>query len=139
MSQDALIFLSYAHKDENVVTDIYQILKSAQYQPWIDKVDIKPGEDWQRAIRIAIKKSVVFLAVISANSYARRGVLQKEIIMALDNWESLLPDDVYIIPVRIDNSPLPERLERFQAVDWFDPDGKSMLMEAIDFALSRKY
>ena len=137
MHKDAIVFLSYAHKDESIVTDIYHVLKKARYLPWIDKFDIKPGEDWERAIKIAIKKSFVFLAVISANSYARRGVLQKEILMALDNWESLLPDDVYIIPVRIDNSPLPERLARFQAVDWFSPNGINMLMIAIEYALSR--
>ena len=44
------IFISYARVDEQAVRQIYDALKTAGHEPWLDVEDILPGENWHRAI-----------------------------------------------------------------------------------------
>jgi len=51
------IFLSYGREDATTVQKLYQRLKGDGYQPWLDKEDILPGEDWQGKIQDTIAHS----------------------------------------------------------------------------------
>lgn len=120
MPEPLKIFLSYAHADSDGVGRIYQQLKDRGYRPWLDREDILGGEEWEPAIRRAIRESDLFVVCMSRHSLARRGVLQKEIKTALDVVEEKLDTDIFLIPVWIQvGSPLPkeempERLGRLQ-------------------------
>ncbi len=47
----AKIFLSYERRDQPTIERLYHMLKGAGYQPWMDKIDILPGERWRDAIK----------------------------------------------------------------------------------------
>jgi hypothetical protein len=83
------IFISYARVDQEPVRQIYTELKVACHYPWLDVEDILPGEDWRRAINKAIEESEIFIAVLSTNSFDRRGVIQKEILRAIDKMVAM--------------------------------------------------
>jgi hypothetical protein len=134
----AQIFLSYAREDEEKVKNLYQKLSEAGFKPWMDKKDILPGERWEPVIRKAIQGSDFFLACLSANSVTKRGVLQKEIQDALDIRRGMLDSDIYLIPVRLENSEVPERLRDFQWVNLFEEDGWTRLVEAIWVGMKRR-
>ena len=131
-------FISYARQDQERVETIYRRIQDQGYKPWMDVHDLKPGEDWLRAIYDAIEESKIFIAILSNNSVSRRGVLQKELKKALDQWEGMLPDDIYIIPIRIDDCPIPELLRHIQVLDWNNGKGESKLLEAIRIGLERR-
>jgi hypothetical protein len=57
-----IIFLSYAKEDVQQVDQIYEKLKNAGYQAWMDIHDISPGQNWQFEIRNAI--SICHAAII---------------------------------------------------------------------------
>jgi hypothetical protein len=133
-----LIFLSYAHDDQDTVRDIYKRLQFEGYKPWMDQFDILAGEDWERAIRTAIKKADFFLIFLSDHSVNRRGVLQKELRAALDSWNGMLPSDIYLIPVRLSNCTIPDELSYFQWVDLFIDLGWNKLMRAIVVSLRQR-
>src|SRR5215217_7356661 len=101
MKKKASIFLSYARDDQDAVKDIYKRLQTEGYSPWMDQFDILPGEDWERTIQRAIKKADFFLIFLSNHSVNRRGVLQQEIRLALESWNKMLSEDIYLIPVRL--------------------------------------
>ena len=131
------IFVSYARLDVDVVQEVYKVLLRHKHIPWMDIHSIKGGENWLRAIYKAIDECEIFLAVLSNNSVSRRGVIQKELKKALDKWDGMLPDDIYIIPLRIDDCPMPELLKDFQVIDWNDGKGKKKLLEAISIGIAK--
>jgi Response regulator containing a CheY-like receiver domain and an HTH DNA-binding domain len=136
--QPAEIFVSYARTDVELVRGIYETLLSKNHRLWMDVYSIKGGENWFRAITKAINECEIFLAVLSNNSVSRRGVIQKELKKALDKWEGMLPDDIYIIPIRIDDCPIPDLLKHIQVLDWDNGKGESKLLEAIRVGLARR-
>ena len=138
MKATAQIFLSYAREDEKKVENLYQKLSDAGFKPWMDKKDILPGEQWKPRIPQAIQRSDFFLVCLSANSVDKRGWIQKEIKKALDIWQEMLDSDIYLIPVRLEDCRVPERLSDFQWVNLFKEDGWTRLVEAIRVGLERR-
>ncbi len=138
LDQPADVFISYARSDIKIVKGIYESLMSKNHRPWMDIYSIKAGEDWLKAIDKAIDGCEIFLAILSNNSVSRRGVIQKELKKALDRWMGMLPDDIYIIPIRIDDCPIPELLKHLQVMDWDEGKGESKLLEAIRVGLARR-
>jgi len=138
MKKSALIFLSYARDDQVQIKEIYKKLEAEGYQPWMDQYDILPGENWELCIRTAIKKADFFLIFLSNHSVNRRGVLQKEVRAALASEDGMLPTDIYLIPVRITDCPMPDELASFQWVDFFEESGWDRLLSAIKAGLKRR-
>lgn len=132
-----MIFLSYASEDRTRIRALYDHLRTSGYKPWMDCEDIVGGEDWARSISRAINRADFFLACLSTNSFAKRGYLQREILEALDKWREKLPDDVFLVPIRLEQCDVPERLASFQAIDLFQRDGERRLFSAFEVGLKR--
>lgn len=128
---DTTIFISYARQDTAVVKDLYALLQRSGFQPWMDIEDILPGQDWKRRIETAIRAAPIFLACISRNSLNRRGMIQVELREAIEMWQQMLVDDIYLIPVRLEDCAIPEVLSAFHWVDLFQADGPASLLSAI--------
>jgi len=104
----------------------------------MDQRDIMGGEIWKRAIEQGIHHSPIFIACLSQHSVRKRGVIQKEIKQALEIAEGMLPEDISIIPLRLEECEMPERLKDFQAVDFYEPDGWERLLTALQEAIERR-
>lgn len=114
---DSLVFVCYAEEDRKDAELLYGKIKDLGYRPWMASRDILPGEDWRDSIDKAIRRSSFFLACISKNSVAKRGFIQSELKAALDRARKLLTGDIYIIPIMLDDSLLPEGIAMLQAAD----------------------
>jgi formylglycine-generating enzyme required for sulfatase activity len=126
------IFLCHAHEDQDVVFKLYQRLQADGFQPWMDKEDLIPGQDWQTEIRKAVQESQVFLACVSKNSTTKAGFVNREINFALDVAEEQPEGDIFIVPLRLDKeSVVPDRLRRWQWCDYFARDGYARLMGSL--------
>lgn len=132
------IFISYARADREKVKELYRRLSDEGFQPWLDAEDIIPGENWMSAIQKAIRNSDFFLACLSKNSVNRRGMIQKEIMQALDAWQEKLASDIYLIPVRLEDCEVPQGLQEFQWVDLFEKDGLPRLLMALKLGVARR-
>lgn len=114
------IFISYAKEDKSFAEKLYIDLQQAGVEPWIDSLDLIPGQPWDRAIRKAIGDSSYFIAVLSSRSVGKKGYVQKEIRHALAIAEEYPEDEIFIIPIRIDEcEPSFEGLRRLQRADLF--------------------
>ncbi|MCK6563049.1 toll/interleukin-1 receptor domain-containing protein, partial [bacterium] len=100
--QEVKIFLSYAREDRERVETIYEKLSQAGFSPWMDAKNILPGERWEASIESAIENSHFFLACLSTNSVDKRGLIQKETKKAIDILSKLLDNDIYFIPIRLE-------------------------------------
>lgn len=70
------IFISYAHKDSQIVYPIINDLHEAGYRIWYDE-GIDPGNEWPDEIARALKKSAFFLVFISQNSMKSKNVIDE--------------------------------------------------------------
>jgi TIR domain-containing protein len=76
------------------------------------------GQDWEATIRRAIRESSHFLALISQTSVDKRGFVQKELRQALEVLDEFPPGEIFVVPVRLDNSK--PRHDRLAGIHWID-------------------
>jgi len=97
----------------------------------MDKKNLTPGDDEETTIRKAVQESEVFITCISHHSVNQKGSFNREIIFALDVAEEQAEDAIFIIPVLLDNIPVPDRLKRWHKCDYFKKGGYDQLVEAL--------
>src|SRR5262245_51946957 len=125
------IFLCHASEDKAAVEAIYDRLKALGYKPWIDKRDLLPGQLWEEEIPKAIKASDIILISLSKDSIQKRGYVQTEFKLALDAWMSVPQGTIHTIPVRLDDSEIPDQFRKFQGCNLFEADGFEQLLRAL--------
>ncbi len=126
------IFLCCADADlERVERQLYHPLAKVGFTPWMKSQDLLPGQQWKLATKKAIREADFFVACLSEVSVKKRGFVQKELKNALDLWEEKLEDDIYLIPVRLENCEVPDSLDGFVGVNLFEEDGFSRLAAAL--------
>ena len=114
------VFISYAREDKEFAEKLYNDLIETGIDVWMDIKDILPGQNWDKIIREAIQDSSFFLALLSSNSITKRGYIQKELKLALDVLDEFPENEIFIIPVRLDDSkPKYEALRKLHWVDLF--------------------
>ncbi|WP_324670754.1 toll/interleukin-1 receptor domain-containing protein [Hymenobacter sp. GOD-10R] len=108
------VFISYAKEDYRFAESLYNFLNSNNFQPWIDKKGILPGQDWNFIIRKALREANYIILLLSDTSVQKRGYVQREFKLALEYYEEKLEDDIYLIPLKINDCQVPDRLSKFQ-------------------------
>ena len=113
MSEDSAgtrkYFLSYSRADQEVALRLANDLRSAGISMWVDQLDIRPSEHWDRAIERAVRDCQGLIVVLSPRSVASDNVAD-EISFAIEHGKSVLP-------IMIENCPLPLRITRMQVID----------------------
>ena len=125
------VFISYAREDQMQAEKIYQYLSDADFDPWMDVHDIVSGDDWLKSITRAIKQSDYFLVCLSHNSVNKPGVLQEELDIALEICKKIPDPEIFLIPVRLEECKMPERISQYQWVNLFADDGWVRLLRAL--------
>jgi len=126
------VFLCHASQDKPAVRKMYTYLKQHGVQPWLDREDLLPGQDWEVEIPKAIFTSDVILVCLSKNSVNKEGYVQKEIAFALDKALEKPQGTIFIIPVKLEECDVPDRLKRYQWVDYFRTDGRKRLLMGLN-------
>jgi hypothetical protein len=132
------IFLSYAREDRDRVRLLYKQLQEAGFNPWMDIENLVPGQDWELVVEGAIKDSDFALVCLSNSSTSKQGYIQKEIKIALDVLDMMPEGAIYLIPIRLDECQVPNRLSKQQWADLFEDDGFERLMEALQMRRDEK-
>lgn len=125
------VFLCYASEDGRAVRGLYGRLREAEVDPWLDKVNLLPGQDWKREIAKAVRAADAVVVCLSAHSVDKVGYVQKEIRHALDVADEHPEGAIFLIPLRLEECELPGRLTQWQWVDYFSAGGYRRLLEAL--------
>jgi hypothetical protein len=96
------IFVSYAHKNSELVYAHITRLHNEGFRIWYDE-GIDPGADWSDEIASALVGSAVFLVFISDAAVASHNV-RKEIVFAIDQRK-------YMVCVHVEETELPSGLK----------------------------
>ncbi len=126
------VFICHASEDKDRARGIHDALAGAGFDPWLDKESLRGGDRWDALIESTIKEVDYFVVVnskaLKAKSLAASYV-NKEIKVALraEDWRM----GKFIIPVRVDDTPLLDPLTTYHAVDLGEPEGMRNLVRAI--------
>lgn len=99
------VFISHSSKDHAIAEHICNELEKKGLKCWMAPRDIKPGEEWARAINTAITSSGAFIVIYSSNS-AQSTQVPREIGLAGAK-------NSYIIPYKIDDTKLSDEFEYY--------------------------
>ncbi len=126
------VFLCHSSKDKPKVRQYYDRLRIEKgIDPWLDVEKLLPGVDWDLEIRSAVKSSDVVLVFLSKYSINKEGYVQKEIKQALDVADEKPDGTIFIIPLRLEDCDVPERLKRWHWLDLFEDDSYNKLLASL--------
>jgi len=125
------VFLCHASHDKTTVRRLYEELNDLPVDPWFDEVKLLPGQDWEHEIRQALRASHVVLVCLSPKAVTKEGFVQKEIKITLDIADEKPAGTIFVIPARLEECEVPERLRRWQWVDLHVTDGMRLLVAAL--------
>ena len=115
-----MIVLSYAPDDMMRVDRFYRAFHEAGLKPWMDSIDRPPGALWERALSVAIRRCDLLIIFLSERSVDKHGLLRKEHIQALSDWEEKGADDVFVVLARLEACKVPDELANFQKFEALD-------------------
>jgi len=121
------VFLSYNGQDVQLVRDVCMALRERQLRPWLDKEQLIPGRDWQKALE-TILETVPVVAVFLGGS----GLGPWEEIEMRGSLQQLVHRGAFVIPVLLPGAPADPEIPLFlQAYTWVDLRG-GLTREGID-------
>ena len=132
MPRQLRVFLCHASQDKPAVRRLHRYLKQHGISPWLDQMDLLPGQNWEVEIPKALFNSDVILVCLSKNSVNKEGYVQKEIVYALDKAMEKPQGTIFIIPVKLEECDVPKRLSPYQWVDYYRTDGRKRLLMGLN-------
>ena len=110
------VFISYSRKDE-FVRRLDEELKRRDREAWVDWEDIRPTEEWMRAIYGAIEGADTFVFVLTPDSVASV-VCGREIAHAAAHNKRMVP----IVARTVNDASVPEALAKFNYIFFRESD-----------------
>lgn len=125
------VFLCHASGDKPQVRNLYKRLSTEGVDAWLDQEKLLPGQDWRVEIPRAVQEADVVVVCLSNKSITKEGYIQKEIKFALDSADEKPDGTIFLIPARLEDCPVPEKLSRWQWVDLFEDNGYLKLLSSL--------
>jgi hypothetical protein len=125
------VFLCHSSNDKPLVRKLYQRLKSDNFDPWLDEEKLLAGQEWRQEIPKAVRKADVVIVCLSRGSVNKAGYVQKEIKEALDVADEQPEGTIFLIPLKLEECEVPDRLSKWQWVNYFDGNGYKRLVDAL--------
>ncbi|MEM9092528.1 MAG: TIR domain-containing protein [Cyanobacteria bacterium P01_F01_bin.53] len=125
------VFLCHASEDKPTVRVLYKKLCSEGFQPWLDEETLIGGQDWRLEIADAVRKTHIVLVCLSHRSITKSGFVQKEIKYALDIADEQPEGIIFIIPLKLEECDVPQRLSRWHWVNYFEENGYKQLIRSL--------
>lgn len=131
-------FLSYAKERLGEVRPVHQFIGAVGMESWLDKESLVGGDVWDVERRAAQDDADLFLAVVSREWNTRDGVIHRELRDALAKAKDKRPGRLFIVPLRLDDVPLPDELAGHHAIDLFAADWKARLARTLEKAAQQQ-
>ena len=127
------VFLCHAKEDNSKVERLYFQLKEFGIDPWYDKEKLAVGDRWEQEILEAIENTDFFALCLSSRSVRKTGFIQREIRMAVKEYQRRPQQSAFLLPVRLEPCTVPKiklddttTLSDFQWLDLFEEETSSL-------------
>ncbi|NOT03260.1 MAG: toll/interleukin-1 receptor domain-containing protein [Anaerolineales bacterium] len=125
ISHKLRVFLCHASQDKLAVREFHnRLLAEGWIDPWLDEEKLLPGQDWEMEIEKAVKAADAVIVFISNNSVTKEGYVQKELRFVIGVADFMPEGRIFIMPIRLDECPVPRPLSKLQYVDYFPKEAK---------------
>jgi hypothetical protein len=115
--------VSYARKDQEFALKLGQDLRAAGANLWVDQLDIRYGDKWDRAIQEALKTCDGMLVILSPDAVDSDNVMD-EVNYALEKRKR-------VVPVIFRECEIPFRLDRLHHIDYAATDEEAGLTQVL--------
>lgn len=105
--EEQSVFISYASENKEIAVKLFGEIKSIGLPVWLDKKELKPGDQWAGKIESNLRNCSIFLPLISEasiNADTER-YFHKEWTLAIKLQESAGSIDFPILPILIETIP----------------------------------
>lgn len=127
------VFFCYARKDYRIVKQIKNAINSAGYTSFVDAECLLPGENYIETIQNQLYKCKAFVCIVSENAVMSEFFI-KEVSYAVSIGK-------FIIPIKIDNSPISARLTlligNLQYIYWDDSLSEKYLIDSLNHYINQ--
>jgi len=127
------VFLCHSSGDKSAVRNLYQQLLHDGFDPWFDKEALLPGQDWDQEIQKAVSHTDAVVVCLSRSSINKAGYVQKEIKLALDVADTQPENTIFLIPLKLEECEVPQRLHKWHWVNLFEEGGYERLIQSLRF------
>jgi hypothetical protein len=134
----ARIFLCHASDDKAQVREVYRQLKALGFTPWLDEVDILPGQNWNYEIEQALENSDFVIVFLSTRSVKKIGYVQRELKRALEHSEYMPEGFIHTIPVKLDDCATPRQFRHHQWAKLYEEGAFDMIVKAFRLGLQQR-
>jgi len=124
------VFLCYSPDDKVAVQDLYHRLQRDGIDPWLDENNLLPGQNRENVIRKAVRSSSVVIVCLSSSAQTA-GHIHKHISYALEIATEQPENEIFIIPAKLGECDIPERLSQWQSVNLQDEEGYERLIQSL--------
>jgi HEAT repeat protein len=107
------VFLSYRSTEVDFALRLAVDLKGAGVNLWMDRLDIKPGDDWLKALQNAVSNCAAVIPVLSPDYVASR-YCEKELARADRMGKEIFPVVIRDVP----DASWPIEIQRHQYIDF---------------------
>lgn len=126
IGEEPYIFVSYAHKDSEVVMRTVSLLQQNGFRVWYDE-GIDPGSEWPTTIAKYLERCSYLIGFISANSLASQNCTC-ELYTAFNEHKRILV--VYLEDVQLEGG-LKMQLSSRQAIHWYKYASENAFFEKL--------
>lgn len=131
-AQKQNVFISYSRNDFKIANIIRGVLSGQGYDVWMDKYNMKGGQNWVKSIDDGIRNSWALILLMSHTSRASENVAYE--------WSFAIGANTCVVPVMIENVSLPSRLSWINYLSWYHLNVSQYhwdeLVDSLDFARS---
>lgn len=128
------VFLCHAKEDDDKVRKLYDRLRNFGIDPWYDKEKLSVGDRWEQEIIHAIENTDFFAMCLSPKSVNKTGFIQREIKLAVKEYQRRPQQIAFLLPVRLEPCEVPSikldevtTLSDFQWIDLFEENEDSLM------------
>ncbi|HEY7342641.1 MAG TPA: TIR domain-containing protein [Ktedonobacterales bacterium] len=124
------IFISYARKDQEFVRELYEMLKTAKRDPWVDWEGIPPSARWLQEVYDAIEAADTFVFVLSPESLGSH-VCMQEVAHAQQFKKRIIP----VVCANVAGDQAPPVLRELNWIFFRASDNREEAFRKLEFAL----
>lgn len=115
----AQVFVSYKSDQYDFAHQVKDRIESFGYEVWIDKIDIRPGSDWQKEIDLGIESSFAVVLIISERACSESKYMIYEFAYAMGLGKKVIP---LIYDEKSSGRKFHDRLAQTQHISFVRPD-----------------
>ena len=127
------VFIVYARPDIETAQRVAAELRDIGVDPWLDMERLEPGSVWREEVFKALQSSSAAVVLLS-NNFQHSELSQRELRAAMGILKGHGTQSP-VIPVRIDESEVPDMLRHIQWVDLSHPEGFAHLRSGVRSAV----